>query len=144
MTGMPTIGRELRVAARSPFTYHLRVIGAASLLLLTGMFSARAGLGGSQGGELFRTMHGILFGAIWVLLPLMTADCISRERREGTLGLLFLTQLRPNDVVVAKGLAHGLRGLTFWLATLPVITVPFLLGGVGWKAVALRGMKEHH
>jgi ABC-type transport system involved in multi-copper enzyme maturation permease subunit len=32
-------------------------------------------------------------------------------------------------VVLAKGFAHGLRALTLWLAVVPVVTIPFLLGG---------------
>src|SRR6266853_2926340 len=54
------------------------------------------------------------------------------ERREGTLGLLFLTRLRATDIVTAKCLTHGLRALTLWLAALLVLTIPFLLGGVSW------------
>ena len=54
--------------------------------------------------------------AIWVLVPLLVADCLSRERREGTLGLLFLTPLTANDIVIAKGLSHGLRAVTLCFA----------------------------
>jgi ABC-type transport system involved in cytochrome c biogenesis permease component len=65
-------------------------------------------------------------------VPFLTADCISRERREGTLGLLFLTRLRATDIVTAKSLAQALRALTLWLAVVPVLTIPFVLGGVSW------------
>jgi hypothetical protein len=41
------------------------------------------------------------------------------------------------DIVVAKGLAHGLRALTLGLAVLPVLTIPFLMGGVSWTDAAL-------
>ena len=39
----------------------------------------------------------------------MTADCLSEEKREGTLGLLFLTDLRGYDIVVSSSSAwaHG-------------------------------------
>src|SRR2546425_8760588 len=82
---------------------------------------------------LFGYMHATLFFAIWILVPLSAADCISRERREGTLGLLFLTPLKSADIVIAKGLAHGLRAATLLVAVLPVLTIPFLLGGVSWQ-----------
>ncbi|HQU46125.1 MAG TPA: hypothetical protein PK867_25150, partial [Pirellulales bacterium] len=39
---------------------------------------------------------------------MLTADCISSERREGTLGLLFLTDLRGHDVVLGKLVVAGL------------------------------------
>jgi len=57
--------------------------------------------------------------------------------REGTLGLLFLTPLRPQDVVIAKGFAHGLRAMTLWLAVIPTLIIPFLVGGVGWREALL-------
>ena len=33
---------------------------------------------------------------------LSTADCVSEEKREGTLGLLFLTDLKSYDIVLGK------------------------------------------
>ena len=37
-----------------------------------------------------------------------TADCLSEEKREGTLGLLFLTDLKGYDVVLGKVAATSL------------------------------------
>jgi ABC-type transport system involved in multi-copper enzyme maturation permease subunit len=137
MTILPVIERELRAAARQPFTYHLRLLGVAALLLAGLMFGLDYGFGANRGVALFGRLHTALFVAIWVLVPLLTADCLSRERREGTLGLLFMTPLRAGGVVIAKGLAHGLRAATLWLAVLPVLTIPFLLGGVSLLQASL-------
>ena len=79
----------------------------AALLLAGVLFGLNYGFGSNRGGALFGSLHSALFLAIWVLVPLLTADCISRERREGTLGLLFLTRLRAGGIVVAKGLVQG-------------------------------------
>jgi ABC-type transport system involved in multi-copper enzyme maturation permease subunit len=137
MTVLPVIARELRSAARHSFTYYLRAIGVGSLLLASFLFGLEHGFGATMGGKLFGSLHATLFFAIWILVPLLTADCISRERREGTLGLLFMTPLKGTDVVVAKSAAHGLRAMTLWVAVLPVLTVPFLLGGVSWHEAML-------
>jgi ABC-type transport system involved in multi-copper enzyme maturation permease subunit len=72
-----------------------------------------------------------------VVVPLLAADALSRERREGTLGLLVLTGLNPSGIVAAKSFVHGLRGLSLWLATVPLAAIPFLLGGLDPKAPAL-------
>src|SRR5437763_1392894 len=96
--------------ARKPFSFVARAVGL--------VFGLRYNFGPSLGGLLFGSLHFTLFWAIWVLVPLLTADCISRERREGTLGLLFLTRLRATDIVFAKTLAQALRALTLWLAVL--------------------------
>jgi ABC-type transport system involved in multi-copper enzyme maturation permease subunit len=73
-------------------------------------------------------------------VPFLTADCISRERREGTLPLLFLTPLSARDIVYAKGFAQGLRSFTIWLAVLPLFTVCFLGGGVDWPEVIMSAL----
>jgi ABC-type transport system involved in multi-copper enzyme maturation permease subunit len=140
MTVLPVIARELRASARQPFTYYLRVLGVTALLLASLLFGLHFGFEPALGSLLFAALHTTLFGAIWVLVPLLTADCISRERREGTLGLLFLTPLKGTDIVVAKGLVHGLRAMTLWLAVLPVLTIPFLMGGVSWAEAVLSVM----
>jgi ABC-type transport system involved in multi-copper enzyme maturation permease subunit len=137
VTVLPVIARELRASARQGFTYNLRVLGVTALLVASVLFGLQRGFQPGFGRELFAALHGALFGAIWLLVPMLTADCISRERREGTLGLLFLTPLKGTDVVVAKGLAHGLRAVTLGLAVLPVLTIPFLLGGVSWVEAVL-------
>lgn len=135
MNLLPVITRELRAQARQPFTFWVRVLGAASLLFVSWVFGMSSGFEMNQGSELFGKLHRTLFFSIWILVPMMAADCISRERREGTLPLLFLTPLKPKDIVMAKGFAHGLRALTLCLAVIPVLTVCFLMGGVGWETV---------
>jgi hypothetical protein len=57
-------------------------------------------------------------------------DCISRERREGTLGLLFLSNLRAHDVIVGKTAAAGLRAFYALIAAAPAPAITFLFGGV--------------
>jgi len=134
---MPIIAREMRVSARHAFTYYLRSLGAAALLVTCFFYSLQRGFSPNEGRLLFGAFHLTLFLSIWIIVPLLAADCISRERRDGTLGLLFLTRLRPHDVVVAKGLVHGMRAMTLWLAVLPALMIPFLAGGVGWREAVL-------
>lgn len=130
MIVLPVISRELRASSRHAFTYHLRTLGVGLVLFASVFFGLDYGFAPTKGGLLFESLHFTLFCSIWILVPLLTADCISRERREGTLGLLFLTALKSRDIVVAKSFAHGLRALTLWLAVIPVVTIPFLMGGL--------------
>ena len=44
--------------------------------------------------------------------------------------------------MLAKGLVHGVRALTLWLATLPILTIPFILGGVTWKEAVLSAVNN--
>jgi hypothetical protein len=133
---LPVIERELRAESRHPTTYLFRPIAAcavliASMFLLFGHPTATV-IGTGQ--SLFASLHKILFVTIWILVPLMTADCVSREKREQTLGLLFLTPLKAGEIMVAKGLVHGLRAATVCVAVVPPLMLPLLLGGVSWAA----------
>ena len=57
-------------------------------------------------------------------------DCVSSEKREGTLGLLFLTDLKGYDVICGKLAANSLNALYGLVAILPVLSLPVMLGGV--------------
>lgn len=130
--------RELRVAGRDHWNKWHRVLAAAAVLFLgwvTRLFDAN-----SDGRQLFATVHLVVFCIIWIFVPLTTADCISKERREGTLGLLFLTPLRAWHVVIAKSLVQASRAAFMWLAAVPVLTLAFLMGGVTKWEVALSVM----
>lgn len=137
ITSFPVIIRELRSQARQSFTYTLRVYGVAALLATMVFLMFGDYFEAGSGAELFVNLHRVVLGSIWILIPLGAADCLSRERREGTLGLLFLTPLKPRDIVIAKAGAHVLRALTLWLASLPVQMLPLLVGGVTWEYVLL-------
>ena len=127
----PVVQRELREGARRPFNYWLRVAGAAAgVFLLCVVHYGGDGNPASDGLRLFTGLHEMLLALICVMVPAMSADCIAREKREGTLGLLFLTPLKPMGVVAGKSLVQMFRAFTLWLAVLPVIVIPFLSGGV--------------
>src|SRR5215204_5421934 len=97
----PVIVRELRAESRRPFTYWLRIIGAVAIfaaVLFTlqqpSRWNVRTPFGAApafqshqiMGRLLFGNVNAALFALIWIIVPLLTADCINRERREGTLG----------------------------------------------------------
>ncbi len=140
----PIFQRELRRQSRQWSTYWLRVLGGALVLaacawgfavtnLLLQQLPAFASLGNPLGGRgLFIGLNRLMACLVWLIGPLLTADCLAREKRDGTLGLLFLTPLRAGDVVLGKALSHALRALMVLLAAYPVLMVPVLLGGVGW------------
>jgi hypothetical protein len=131
-------GRELRAESRRAVNYWLRVLAAGAVILVFASFVLSTPLSGPRlGGVLFVLLHRTLFYAFWIVAPLMTADCVSREQREGTLGLLFLTPLTTFDVIAGKAALHVLRALTLFLAALPVLGLPLVLGGADWLSFLL-------
>ena len=131
MNVLPVVQRELRVAARQPRTHYTRMAAALAGVVIVGyvaVVQGRLGLGG--GGMLFL---GLTQLAAWACLlggVRLTADAISREKREGTLGFLFLSHLSGLEVVLGKLAAQATWGGYALLATMPVMAIPFLDGGV--------------
>src|SRR5215212_11522364 len=98
----PIILRELRAGSRRWTTYWLRLLGAGAVIVAIFFWFEGQNSSRRAGSELFAIMHRIVFGGIWVLAPLLACDCLSQEKREGTLGLLFLTNLKARHIVAAK------------------------------------------
>ena len=134
MTFLPIVDRELRESARRKSTRRIRLIVAAVALLI-GLFQLALmpifmGIGRMSGGASFAFMTGYAYMLCLLAGVFVTADSLSEEKREGTLGLLFLTDLRGYDVVLGK-LAAQLVHLGYaLLAIIPAAALPLLLGGV--------------
>lgn len=133
----PLIARELRVQSRKRSTYSARVgwglAAIAVLLFFTLNFPGQS----ANGRYLLSTIHFCLFAMLFILAPVAASDSISREKREGTLGLLFLTRLTPAQVVLGKLATHCIRLLYLALMMLPFMVLPVLLGGVGLQDFVL-------
>ncbi len=137
----PIVGRELRGASRRRGTYWTRSL-VAFLAVFTGaaIFVALPGTPGSQSGRvIFEGLSGLALLYCLVCGRALTVDCLSVERREGTLGLLFLTDLKGYDIVLGKLVATSLNGFFSLLAVVPVLALCMLLGGVAnaefWRMV---------
>jgi ABC-type transport system involved in multi-copper enzyme maturation permease subunit len=141
MTLLPIVARELRVAARRRGGHWSRVV-AALLALVVGTF-VYATIGRRSVSELGLVLFVSLAWLAFVFRALagarLTADAISEERREGTLGLLFLTDLKGHDIVLGKLAASSVNALYSLLAIVPILGIALLFGGVTgtqfWKTI---------
>jgi len=136
MNVLPLLERELLVRARSNATYWSRLgVGVAGVVIgLPQLMSvaARAAAPGAIGRNLFNGIAWAEF-VLACCACLFSADSVSKERREGTLGLLFLTRIKSLDVLVGKLGSAALTGLCGLLTLLPLLMVPVLAGGVTGK-----------
>jgi hypothetical protein len=149
----PLVERELRTGARRSSLFWLRgllalILGAQAYELLNRNAPAPAAAAASgialppglvSGALLFHHMATLLFFAV-LLLGVLGADSLSRERREGTLGLLMLTDLTPQQIVLGKMLSASLRSFAILLGALPALMVPVLLGGVRGSDAVVTGL----
>jgi ABC-type Na+ efflux pump permease subunit len=134
MTFLPIAGRELRVASRRRSTFVGRVVagGVAFLVAAWGfmVYGSAPMFRPQLGTMIFGSLTFFAFVYCLLIGTRVTADCLSEEKREGTLGLLFLTDLKGYDVVIGKLFATSLGAFYGLLAVFPVMAIPVLLGGV--------------
>lgn len=134
MTFLPIVMRELLVAARRAVTYRNRFwVPFVGLGISTGILFVMEGRGvaaSAQGAAMFFGLASL--GMVYALVVgvRVTADCLSVEKRDGTLGLLFLTDLTGLDVVLGKMAATSLNAVYGLIALIPLLAVPLQLGGV--------------
>src|SRR6266567_1938766 len=105
MTFLPIVERELRVAARRKNTFWTRMAAALAAVLIAGWALLTTGFFPfpvNAGQMMFSALSGLAFAYCLLGGILKTTDCLSEEKREGTLGLLFLTDLSGHDVVLGK------------------------------------------
>src|SRR6185436_6799829 len=126
--------RELLICSKRATTYYARSIiaaiaGFAAIVLVK--LTVQGMVAPSETGRMLLLTLAAL-GMLLVLVEgiLMTIDSISRERREGTLGLLFLSNLTGYDIVLGKAGGTGLRTLFALVAASPAPALTFLFGGV--------------
>lgn len=128
---LPIVQRELQVAARSSRLYAWRIrTGLLVILLAAGLIvSNQGGLRAAAAGGVFQVLS---FFALLICLLEGTrkaADSISEEKREGTLGLLFLTDLSGFDIILGKLSAALVRSFSVLFAFVPILAISLLLGG---------------
>jgi hypothetical protein len=132
MSFLPIVQRELRVSARRKSTWYVRaaaamlgiVIGFFLLLMMTVSGSTRGG------AYMFTVLSWYVLLMTMLAGVFLASDCLSEERREGTLGLLFLTDLKGYDVVLGKFMAVSLNAFYGLVAVFPVLGLCLLAGGV--------------
>ncbi|HMO65867.1 MAG TPA: ABC transporter permease subunit, partial [Verrucomicrobiota bacterium] len=132
MNVLPVAARGVRVIARRRELYWTRFTAAAVAVALAAFMLAvaRESPPFIQAHALFSALSGFALVFAHFAGLRTTADCLSEEKREGTLGLLLLTDLRPLDVIAGKVLASSASALAALVALLPVLALPLLLGGV--------------
>lgn len=132
MTFLPIVERELRVMARQRSAYWMRFSAAAGALGLGLLVLAvnRFAPVPLQAKTIFFVISLVCLGFAMLAGVFLTADCLSEERREGTLGLLFLTDLKGHDVVLGKLVSTSLLAVFNLVAVLPILALPLLMGGI--------------
>jgi hypothetical protein len=126
----PLIERELRIALRKQRPVRQRVRMAAGCLAATLFILTQYSVTGAGKG-----LHLLLcVAALYIVVraPNRISGIFAAERREQTLGLLFLSGLSAVEIFTSKVLSAALIVFTDLLAITPMLALPFLLGGISF------------
>ena len=93
----------------------------------------------TAGRAIFQWLLFFMLLLVCFIVPGLTAGAISGERERQTMVALQLTLLRPRSIVSGKLLASLAFVVLLIIASLPLVTVPFLVGGVSLGEV-VKGM----
>lgn len=133
MAALPLIERELRVALRKSNPSRRRLVAGGWAIVITALLILIGGLTGDRhtGGTLKNLL--LIFGlAACISIPARAAGTIAEERRNQTLGLLFLAGLGPMEVFFGKLLGAAVIAFSDLLVIFPLLALPFFMGGVSF------------
>jgi ABC-type transport system involved in multi-copper enzyme maturation permease subunit len=146
----PVLARELKQRMRGRhiwlvLTLYLTLLAvilrwvyvAASRDTFNGGFDLLASA--TAGRAIFQWLLFFMLLLVCFIVPGLTAGAISGERERQTMVALQLTLLRPRSIVSGKLLASLAFVVLLIIASLPLVTVPFLVGGVSLGEV-VKGM----
>lgn len=135
----PLMVKELRgymrgTRAYAVLTVHISIVSGIALLLYMGvsLTNPASGVGNSSqvGSALFYVLVGLQIVLVCFVAPAFTVSAISGERERHTFGLLKATLLSPRQIVWGKLIPVLAYVLLLVLATVPLFSLAFLLGGV--------------
>ena len=129
------VSREILVFSRNPKIYALRLALVGSIAVVWFWSSEISSLSGPMSLRLLTYTAVTFFGLTAVLL---SADTVSSERRNRTLGLLLLTPLKPAELLLGKLFSNSSHFLFCLIAVAPIFALTLLRGGLEWTDVVLE------
>ena len=141
----PILARELRSRMRSRrapvmVTVFLVLVGGIAYLAYSSIATTRNNpftrSSSSAGFQLFATLTSAVMTLVVLLTPGISAGQITSERERQTFDLLLCTRMGPGRIVIGKLLSALLFVLLLIIATIPLFSVVFLIGGISAGDVA--------
>jgi hypothetical protein len=130
--------REMRIASRRRWTFWSRVVTSV-VAFASGFFLVLLS-NYADGSYVFTALVFVSFWFCLIQGVRRAAASISDEKRDGTLGLLFLTDLPTIDIIAGKLFAVAVPLVQPLLAFLPVLAISVLLGGTTGGEIFRAGL----
>ena len=70
---------------------------------------------------------------IAIVIPVQTSSAISGEKERQTFDIMMTTSMTPFSIIMGKVGIAVVQGLFFIVASLPVMALTFVIGGMSWS-----------
>lgn len=133
--GWPILLRQLRADFRKSRFFLSEAVCLAALALtliaVMSVFAEDESKTAAQVGQaLFRFFFIVQYLIILIIFPAFSAAAFTEERAGQTLDLLICSRLRASEIVWGKFLAAAVYCLVYVIATIPLLSISFLFGGI--------------
>lgn len=82
-------------------------------------------------------LYPVLAVTQWVILgviiPIHTSSAISGEKERQTFDIMMTTSMTPWSIIMGKVMTAVLQGMLFVVASVPVMALTFVVGGLSWS-----------
>lgn len=144
----PILKKELVVGSRSmKMSWAIMGINAfltiivLVVLSITNMSASVGGYNYSRLIWLFPILGCVECGLLSLIIPIITSGSISGERERQTLDIMLTTPVTPFSIAVGKLGSAIAVVMMYMIASIPVMAIAFVLGGMSWWALlGLFGM----
>jgi len=147
--GWPILLRQLRADFRKNRFFLsqlicLSILGVTLVVMIANKVESQ--LSAAQvGRDLFNAFFLLMYLIILVIFPAFSSTAFAEERASMTMDLLLTTSLRPAEIVWGKFLASTVYCMVYVVASIPLLSITFLFGGVSlgevlWAYAILVGM----
>lgn len=86
---------------------------------------------------LFPVLAITQIGIVTMVIPIFTASAISGEKERQTFDIMMTTCMTPFSIVVGKVLSSVIQVMLFVVASVPIMALSFVLGGLSWWTLLL-------
>lgn len=141
----PIVKKDFQVAARSMrlswglFAYEALLTG--TFLLALGVIQGINNYVYSDGNiyssliYLFPALAVSQVGIVALIVPIITSSSISGEKERQTFDIMLTTCMSPFSIVFGKVLSAVMRILFYVVAGMPIMALPFVVGGLSWSSL---------
>jgi hypothetical protein len=137
----PIVVKELRQAVRGRFVVTLLILSllAQMITVIAAMIGQRIESTNAErlavGGTLFTFIYNVLIFGTMILIPIYTGVRMMAERSDSNVDLLFITTIRPRNVILGKIVSAAALTALIFSAAVPFLMFSYVLRGIDFIAI---------